>query len=367
MNSSKTNAFFNGVPNWIKKDILQISGFQEGHLPFRYLGVPITCGRMSKSDCCILVEKFISKIRSFGTKKLSYSGRLVLVSSVLTALYNYWVNIFVIPKGVLNKINSICRNYLWDGGVDYIRAPRVSWEKICSPTTEGGSGLRDSHTWNIAALGKLVWWIYYNPDRLWVKWVNQVYLKGQSWEDYNPGIDISWGWKSICKIKDKLAASYSNGQWALDTTGYTIQSGYELLRMKFQTVSLHKQLWNSWYIPKHKFIGWLVSREALLLKENLLALGIANDVDCLLCGRGIENHTHLFQTYEYTRKIFDNLAKLLGVPLPRNKARVDGCLLRPALVTDMIMKVVKMRVVARLNPGIDSRDVSWLSSAKLYL
>ncbi|XP_074317278.1 uncharacterized protein LOC141653416 [Silene latifolia] len=127
MNSSKTNAYFNGVSSWIKKDILEISGFQEGHLPFRYLGVPITCGRMTNSDCSILVEKLVSRIRSFGTNKLSYSGRLVLVTSVLTALYNYWVNIFVIPKGVLNKINSICRNYLWDGGVDYLRAPRTDF------------------------------------------------------------------------------------------------------------------------------------------------------------------------------------------------------------------------------------------------
>ncbi|XP_074266652.1 uncharacterized protein LOC141589931 [Silene latifolia] len=195
MNPTKTNSFFNGVSSDVKHEILQISGVQEGLLPFRYLGVPITCGRMSKMDCSILVEKLITRIRSFGSKKLSYSWRLVLVSSVHTALYNYWVNIFVIPKGVLNKVNSICRNYLWDGGPDFIRCPRVSWEKICSPKSEGGLGLRDSHVWNIAAMGKLVWWIYYNPGRLWVKWVNQIYLKGQCWDDYQPGNDISWGWK----------------------------------------------------------------------------------------------------------------------------------------------------------------------------
>ncbi|XP_074302899.1 uncharacterized protein LOC141637234 [Silene latifolia] len=103
MNPSKTNAFFNGVPSDVKHEILQISGVQEGLLSFKYLGVPITCGRMSKMDCSILVEKLITRIRSFGSQKLSYSERLVLVSSVLTALYNYWVNIFVIPKGVLNK------------------------------------------------------------------------------------------------------------------------------------------------------------------------------------------------------------------------------------------------------------------------
>ncbi|XP_074301618.1 uncharacterized protein LOC141633020 [Silene latifolia] len=251
-------------------------------------------------------------------------------------------------------------------------------------------------------MGKLVWWIYYNPDRLWVKWVNQIYLKGQNWDDYQPGTDISWGWKSVCRIKDKLAAGYSNGQWVLDTKGYTIKSGYELLRQKFHTVTWHKQIWNTWCIPKHQFIAWLVAREALLLKERLLSLGIAADAECLLCGKGIENHIHLFQTCEYARKIYDELGQLLDVALPatdlvyligsgqhsqlkkgvllcavlaaqyhiwiqRNQARVAGCILRPTLVVSQIMKLLKMRVSSRLLPNLVSRDVMWLSSVKLYL
>ncbi|XP_074299812.1 uncharacterized protein LOC141630982 [Silene latifolia] len=179
MNNTKTCAYFNRVLGWVKKDILQIYGVIESQLPFRYLGVPITCGRMSKGDCNILVEKLVRRIRSFGTKKLSYSGRLVLVNSVLTALYSYWINIFVIPKGVLNKVNAICRNYLWDGSPDFIRVPRVSWAKVCAPKSEGGLGIKDSIIWNHASIGKLVWWVYCSPDRLWVKWVNQLYIKGR--------------------------------------------------------------------------------------------------------------------------------------------------------------------------------------------
>ncbi|XP_074288473.1 uncharacterized protein LOC141613628 [Silene latifolia] len=309
MNPTKTNAFFNGVPTNIKHEILQISGVHEGSLPFRYLGVPITCGRMSKLDCNILVEKLITRIRSFGSKKLSYSGRLVLVSSVLT--------------------------------------------------TFGMEGLTLSDV-------------------------------------------LDWGWKSVCRIKDKLAAGYSNGHWVLDTKGYTVQSGYDLLRQKFQTVSWHKQVWNPWCIPKHQFIAWLVAREALLLKERLLSLGIAVDADCLLCGKGIENHVHLFQTCEYARKIYTELGTLLDVALPatdlisligsgqhsklkkgillcaviaaqyhiwiqRNQARVADCILRPNLVVSQIMKLLRMRVSSRLQPNLVNLDVMWLSSVKLRL
>ncbi|XP_074266653.1 uncharacterized protein LOC141589932 [Silene latifolia] len=102
---------------------------------------------------------------------------------------------------------------------------------------------------------------------------------------------------------------------------------------------------------------------------------------------GIENHIHLFQTCEYTRKIFDELGQLLDVALPatdlvhlvasrqysklkkgvllcavlaaqyhiwlqRNQARVAGCILRPTLVVSQIMKLLKMRVGSRLQPNL---------------
>ncbi|XP_074278214.1 uncharacterized protein LOC141601807 [Silene latifolia] len=233
MNSSKSEAYFNGVQSWVKNDILQISGFSEGQMPFKYLGIPVSCGRMLKADYQVLVENLVQKIRSFGTKKLSYAGRLILVNTVLTAIYSYWINIFIIPKGVLNKINSICRNYLWDGNVDYMRVPKVSWEKVCAPKSEGGLGIRDSLSWNVAAIGKVVWWVYCSPDRLWVKWVNQ---------------------------------------WIMDPKGYTIGSGYDMLRQKFQPVSWHKLIWH----------------------------------------QDTESYEHIFQTCAYSRLVLDDLSGRVG-------------------------------------------------------
>jgi len=47
----------------IKKLILEIIGFSEGDLPFRYLGVPITAGKLSKMECRVLVENIAVKIK----------------------------------------------------------------------------------------------------------------------------------------------------------------------------------------------------------------------------------------------------------------------------------------------------------------
>ncbi|XP_074277764.1 uncharacterized protein LOC141601388 [Silene latifolia] len=315
---------------------------------------------MKKAEGQILVEKLISRIRSFGSKKLSYAGRLVLVNSVLTTLYNYWVNILIIPKGVLNRLNAICRSYLWDGSSELMRVPLVSWEKVCAPKTEGGLGIRDSYSWNVAAMGKLVWWIYCNPDKLWVKWVHQVYLKGTPWSDYTSSGDISWGWKSVCRVRDKLNAGYQDGHWMLDTKGYTVSSGYELLRTKFQVVSWDKYVWSDWNVPKHSFFGWLIAREALQVKAKLFALGISQDDQCLLCWiAGIWNQVRSSVQKKVVMCAF--MAAVYSIWMQRNRVRVEGSLLRPEVLIHQIRQMLKHRLKARLTHVYDRRDVDWLS------
>ncbi|XP_074320087.1 uncharacterized protein LOC141656897 [Silene latifolia] len=241
MSPYKTSAYFRRVPGWVKEDILLVSGFQEGELPFKYLGVPITAGRLTKTQGQILVEK---------------------------------MSIFIIPKGVLRRINTLCRNFLWDGKVEFMRVPLVSWDSVFSPKEEGGLGIKNSSVWNVAAVEKLVWWVYCSPDKLWVQWVNQIYLKNKSWHDYNPRGDVSWGWKNVCRAKDKLSSGFSHGTWSLDSRGYSICSGYDLLRTRSQ------------------------------------------DDLCLLCGNASESHQHLFEECVYSKRILMGMADLCKMSLP---------------------------------------------------
>ncbi|XP_074291424.1 uncharacterized protein LOC141618217 [Silene latifolia] len=138
MSKGKSNAYFNGVKDSVKTEILQRSGMVEGRLLFKYLGVPIKSTRLNAQDCRPLIDKILTKIRGLGAKKLSYAGRLVLIRAVLKTFHNYWATMFILPSGVISRIESICRNFLWDGGADYIRSPLVAWEKVCKPKKEGG-------------------------------------------------------------------------------------------------------------------------------------------------------------------------------------------------------------------------------------
>ncbi|XP_074277345.1 uncharacterized protein LOC141600981 [Silene latifolia] len=220
MNSMKSNIYFNGVQNSVKADIIEVFGFVEGTLPFKYLGVPIVADRLTLKHCTVLIDKVISRIRGFGVRKLSYSGRLTLVNAVLTSL-----------------------------------SPPVSCDKLCVPKCEGGLGVSNNYYWNAAAIGKLAWWIHSKPDALWVRWINHVYIKGAAWPSYSPKPDVAWSWKTICKIKNKFSLGFNAGVWTANPAGYSVSSGYHCIRQHYPMVTWYKYIWNSCFNTPKEFWG----------------------------------------------------------------------------------------------------------------
>ncbi|KAL7246425.1 hypothetical protein ACSBR2_001512 [Camellia fascicularis] len=72
---SKSHVFFSGVDPSTKSDILSTMGFIEGHLPVRYLGVPLISTKLKYSDCQILTERITHRIKLWTSRSLSYARR----------------------------------------------------------------------------------------------------------------------------------------------------------------------------------------------------------------------------------------------------------------------------------------------------
>ncbi|XP_074265496.1 uncharacterized protein LOC141587931 [Silene latifolia] len=178
-----------------EKPEFRLAGFKLGQFPFRYLGVPISYKRLSVADCSRVVDKIVARIRGWGAKHLSYAGRLVLVKAVLTRLHVYWARIFSLPKGVIHKVESICRNYLWAGTAEYKHSPPVAWETA-------------------------------------------AYQRSM------------WAWRQISKIKELLKPGFLNGAW---DGNYTIQKGYTWLLGPCQKKDWAPIVWNRVCVPKHNF------------------------------------------------------------------------------------------------------------------
>ena len=112
---SKFHVYFGGVQQRIKQEIIQLTGFGEGSIPFKYLGVPLASKKLSSQHCQPLIEKITGRIKHWTSHLLSYAGRCQLIKSVIFAISTYWLQVLPLPKQVLQRIDSICRSFLWCG------------------------------------------------------------------------------------------------------------------------------------------------------------------------------------------------------------------------------------------------------------
>jgi len=72
-NLDKSNIVFGGDCSQTQQECLDITGFTEGHLPFRYLGLPITASKLSKGESKTLVEKITTQILVWTSRHIPYT------------------------------------------------------------------------------------------------------------------------------------------------------------------------------------------------------------------------------------------------------------------------------------------------------
>lgn len=99
--------------NGTRKKSKDILNFEEGKLPFKFLGVPMVYSELSLEDSKPLIDIVMSRIKSWGGKYLSYMGRLVFVKSIYFSLHVYWVSLFFLPSKTLQEIDAKIRDFFW--------------------------------------------------------------------------------------------------------------------------------------------------------------------------------------------------------------------------------------------------------------
>lgn len=100
-NVLKSNIFSAGISDRVNNELVQLTGFQVGAFPFRYLGIPLASTRLRISEFCPLLDNLSSKINSWPKNTLSHAGRLELFRSVLQGKHCYWMSIIPFPEGVV--------------------------------------------------------------------------------------------------------------------------------------------------------------------------------------------------------------------------------------------------------------------------
>ena len=77
--------------------------------------------------------------------------------------------------------------------------------------------------------------------------------------------------------------------------GYTIFSGYDWLKVHHEKVPWDEWVWNTFNIPKHKVMCWLILWEKIRVKSSLVRIGIGVDDSCPLCNNASETIDSLIE------------------------------------------------------------------------
>ncbi|XP_062093558.1 uncharacterized protein LOC133799571 [Humulus lupulus] len=174
-NMTKSHIYFGGLKFEDKKSILDCLNIEEGSFPLKYRGVPLRPTKWKAGDCRLIIKKIILRLHTWSSHPLSFAGRAQLIHFVLLGIRSYWMNIFLLPQSV------------------------------CLPKSFGGIGFKERSKWNKVLLDKYVWANSSKQDLLWVKWMDDLRLKGHNFWEYNLKIDVSWYWRKLVKLRSYMS------------------------------------------------------------------------------------------------------------------------------------------------------------------
>lgn len=140
---------------------------KKGEIPFTYLGLPIggMSSRIKLWESVML--KLSNRLATWKIKTLSIGGRLTLIKSSLTSLPLYFITLFPVPAGVVQKIVKLTRQFLWAGNAEKKALPLVAWDVIQLPKNLGGLSIGNIKHKNLALLFKWLWRFFEEPSLLW--------------------------------------------------------------------------------------------------------------------------------------------------------------------------------------------------------
>lgn len=192
------------VPRSNISQFASIVGYQHTQKLGKYLGFPMLSGRVTKSDFAYILDKVDSRLAGWKSKLLNRAGKITLAKSVVSAIPVYTMQNYWLPTSICDSIDTKVRGFIWGGRSSHW----VNWPTITQPRGKGGLGIHRARETNIALLGKHVWSLLHDQDKLWVHLLSSKYLKNNHTLHMEVSSGTSYTWSSIVKAANWLSDGF---------------------------------------------------------------------------------------------------------------------------------------------------------------
>lgn len=152
-----------------------------GELPIIYLCMPLGAKSRSVDIWNGVVEKCEKRLANWKSQYLSIGGRLILINSVLDAMPTYMMSLFPIPHGVIERLNKLRRNFLWEGNSETKKFHLVKWDVLIGDKHKGGLRVRNLKTQNHCLMMKWLWRFASGEQSLWKDVIQSKYEVEHHW------------------------------------------------------------------------------------------------------------------------------------------------------------------------------------------
>lgn len=171
-------------------DLLQC---QTESFPCTYLGLPLSPNKITHGLLMPVIQKVDKRLSGWLATFLSWGGRLTLINSVLAAIPSYFMGCFLWPKQSLDKLEQILRGFLWQGqnkakGGHCL----VAWGTVTLPKINGGLGVRDLRSHNLAMICKFMARIQHQTEIPCYNWFAQSYCRREISWNVHSGDTTTW-------------------------------------------------------------------------------------------------------------------------------------------------------------------------------
>lgn len=194
LNTEKSKIFFSKGAKF-KQEIADIIKFKVDNLPIIYLGIPLSNISLKSRDFGWLIDKINKKFNHWQTRVLNIAGRAELIKSVIHPMLLFWLQVSQFPASVIQRINSVCSNFLWKS-----KSHNMSWNDVCKTKSEGGLGIKKIEDLAVATATKLLW-NFFNGNSLWAKWMHNRYCKKNNFWIIRMDNNASHTWKTILRAR----------------------------------------------------------------------------------------------------------------------------------------------------------------------